>query len=203
MNLTFQHLPFEKLADMAENRLQAVERAAAETHVSACSRCSAQLARVSQTINLMRTDEAEDAPRAAVASVLNMFRARAAAADAAREPSLVQRVLAALNFDSAQLTPAYGVRSGQATARQMLYSAGENDIDLRVQPSGDAWVVSGQVLGQCAGGRIRLEGTSGEAEAELNELCEFTLPALQSGSYTLRLRLDEVEVEVPELRLGA
>ena len=201
MNLTFQHLPFEKLADMAENRLLATERAAAQAHVSACSRCSTQLARIEQTINLMRSDEAEDAPRPALASVLNMFRARTAAA--ASEPSLVQRVLAALSFDSLQASPAYGVRSGQATARQMLFSAGANDIDLRVQPSGEAWVVSGQVLGECAGGSIRLEGTAAEAVAELNELCEFTLPAVPSGSYTLRLRLDEVEVEVPELRLGA
>lgn len=203
MNLTFQHLPFEKLADLAEERLPATERAAAQAHVSGCSRCSTQLARIEQTINLMRTDETEDAPRHAVASVLNLFRTRTAAA-AASEPSLVQRVLAALNFDSMQASPAYGVRSGQATARQMLFSAGENDIDLRVQPSGEAWVVSGQVLGECAGGSIRLEGTAAtEVVAELNELCEFTLPAVPSGSYTLRLRLDEVEVEVPELRLGA
>lgn len=199
MNLTFQHLLFEKLADMAEGRLLASERATAEAHVSGCSRCSSQLARIEQTVNSMRTDEAEDAPRHAVASVLNLFRTRAQAS----EPSLVQRVLAALSFDSTQLTPAYGVRSGQATARQMLYSAGANDIDLRVQPSGEAWVVSGQVLGECAGGSIRLEGTAAQVEAELNELCEFTLPAVPSGSYTLRLRLDEVEVEVPELRLGA
>lgn len=200
MNLTFQHLPFEKLADMAENRLLTSERAAAEAHVSGCSRCSAQLARVEQTITLMRTDKAEDAPRHAVASALNLFRTRTAVAS---EPSLVQRVLAALSFDSTQLTPAYGVRSGQATARQLLYSAGENDIDLRVQSSGEAWVVSGQVLGECAGGNIRLEGTAAQVEAGLNELCEFTLPAVPAGSYTLRLRLNEVEVEVPELRLGA
>lgn len=199
MNLTFQHLPFEKLADLAEARLPADERAAAQAHVSGCSRCSAQLARVEQTINLMRTDDAEDAPRHALASVLNLFRARAQAS----EPSLVQRVLAALSFDSMQATPAYGVRSGQATARQMLYSAGENDLDLRVTQSGEMWVVSGQVLGECTGGNIRLEGTAAQVAVELNELCEFTLPAVPSGSYTLRLRLDEVEVEVPELRLGA
>ncbi|MBD0327236.1 MAG: hypothetical protein ICV68_12440 [Pyrinomonadaceae bacterium] len=200
MNLTFQHLPFEKIADLAEGRLLAAERDAARAHLSGCARCSAQLARLERTINLMRADKTEDAPRDVLSSVLNMFRQRADA----KEPSLVRRVLAALSFDSAQATPAYGVRSGQAAARQMLYSAGDNDLDLRVQPSGDAWVVSGQVLGECAaGGRVELAGADTEIAAELNELCEFTLPAVPSGSYTLRLRLSEVEVEIPELHLRA
>jgi anti-sigma factor RsiW len=133
MNLTFQHLPFEKIADLAEGRLLSAERESAEAHLSGCSRCSAQFAHLGQTISLMRADKAEDAPRDVLSSVVNMFRQRAEA-----KPSLVRRVLAALSFDSAQVAPAYGVRSGQATARQMLYSAGDNDLDLRVQPSGDA-----------------------------------------------------------------
>lgn len=199
MNLTFQHLPFEKLTDLAENRLTGDERTAAQTHLNACSRCSTQFEKVEQTINLMRTDEAVDAPRDVLASTLNLFRARADEG----QPSLARRVMAALSFDSTQLTPAYGVRSGQATARQMLYSAGENDLDLRVTPSGETWIVSGQVLGECAGGRVELAGATGEAAAELNELCEFSLPPVPNGTYTLRLRLSDVEVEVPELQLRA
>jgi anti-sigma factor RsiW len=200
VNLTFQHLPFEKIADLAEGRLLADERDAAQAHLSGCSRCSTQLTQMEQTLNLMRTDAAEDAPRDVLFSVVNMFASRAAA----KEPSLVRRVLAALSFDSAQLTPAYGVRSGQAVGRQMLFSAGDNDLDLRLQPSGEAWVVSGQVLGECTpGGRVELAGTDTKTAAELNELCEFTLPAVPSGSYTLRLRLSDVEVEIPELQLMA
>jgi anti-sigma factor RsiW len=199
MNLTFQHLTFEKIADLAEGRLLTAERESAKAHLSGCSCCSAQFAHLEQTINLMRADKTEDAPRDVLSSVVNMFRQRAEA-----KPSLVRRVLAALSFDSAQVAPAYGVRSGQATARQMLYSAGDNDLDLRVQPSGDAWVVSGQVLGECAaGGRVELAGADTEIAGELNELCEFTLAAVPSGSYTLRLRLSEVEVEIPELHLRA
>jgi anti-sigma factor RsiW len=197
VNLTFQHLTFEKLADLAEGRALEGERAQAASHLSGCPRCSAQFARMEQTINLMRTDEAKDAPRDVLAAVVNMFRSRAAQS----EPSLVRRLLAALSFDSTQLAPAYGVRSGQATARQMLYSAGDNDLDLRLTPSGEAWIVSGQVLGECAGGSVELKGTDTDATVELNELCEFTLPPVASGSYTLRVRLSDVEVEVPELQL--
>lgn len=197
MKLTSQHIPFAKLTDLAEGRLASDERASSLAHVKDCSHCSAQLAQLDQIINLMRTDTMADAPRDVMADALGLFRQRKAAA-----PSLVRRVLAALNFDSLQLTPAFGVRSGQMTSRQLLYTTGENDLDVRVTQSKEAWIVSGQVLGNCAGGRVHLEGTSGAADAELNELCEFAFPPVPAGSYTLRLRLAETEIEVPEIELN-
>ena len=36
----------------------------------------------------------------------------------------------------------------------------------------------------------------------LNELCEFTLAPVVAGIYTLTLRLDDVELEIPELLVG-
>jgi hypothetical protein len=202
MKSIFAHLSFAKLADMVEGRLASDERTASLEHVSACSRCSKELARLEQVIGLMRTDMAEDAPQAVISRAVNLFRSRAAAT--ASEPSLVRRILAALSFDSLQMTPAYGVRSGQLAARQLLYSAGENDLDLRVTPSGESWVISGQVLGaECAGGKVEMEGTSGVTHAELNAQCEFRLPPVPAGSYHLRLRIADTEVEVPELELRA
>lgn len=207
MNLTSQHIPFAKLADLAEGSLPPVERDASRAHLNSCSRCSAQLERVEQVLNLMLTDRAEDAPRDVISRAHGIFARRESSATAATATGLVRRVLAALSFDSAQLTPAYGVRSGQTATRQLLYTAGENELDLRVAPGDDSWVVSGQVLGQeqCAGGEVSLEreGRSAPALTELNELCEFTLPPVPAGSYTLRLRLNELEIEIPDFELRA
>ncbi len=195
------HLPFAKLADLAEGRLSSVERTDALSHLEDCSRCAAKLEKLESVIGLMRRDEALDAPPALVSNVINLFRAR----KASKEPSLVQRIVAALSFDSLQMSPAYGVRSGSAsTARQLLFSAGDYDLDLRVAQSGEAWSVSGQILGkECAGGHIELEGEAAVKRAELNEQCEFTLTALPAGSYKLRLRLPDLEVEIPKLELRA
>ncbi|HEX8852479.1 MAG TPA: hypothetical protein VF754_03280, partial [Pyrinomonadaceae bacterium] len=119
----------------------------------------------------------------------------------------IKRVMAALTFDSAQLAPVFGVRSGQtADARQLLFSAGDTDVDLRLASGGDGWTISGQILGECDGGRVEIESVadSGEAQsarADLNEMCEFTLPPVPSGSYKLRLHFNDLEVEVPELQL--
>jgi len=203
MKQIFKHLPFAEMADLAEGRLTPEARAASLEHVSACSRCSTKLGRLEQVMGLMRADDGADAPPALVSQAVNLFRARAARDTS---PSLTRRILAALSFDSLQMSPAYGVRSGQATTRQMLYSAGENDLDLRVTQSGEGWVVAGQVLGaNCAGmkGEVELQGTSQTSRTELNDQCEFRLPPVGAGSYQLQVRFGNDLIEIPELELKA
>lgn len=197
MSILHKHLKFERLADLAEGRLNKAARAETEAHLNECKLCATELARLEHTIGLMRTDKSVDAPRDVLAHAVNLFQARPAT------KSAVRRVLALLSFDSLQQAPAFGVRSGVAASRQMLYSASANDIDLRVTQSGEAWILSGQVLGECTGGEVELTGESGNANARLNEQCEFSLAPLPTGSYTLRLRLTDAEIEVPEFQLKA
>src|SRR4051812_30297858 len=123
----FNHLPFEKLADLAEGRLSPEERATLQSHISSCSPCAEKLSGLESVIVIMRNDEGEDAPNALISGAINLFRSRSTL----KEPSLSKRIAAALSFDSFQMSPAYGVRSGQTQARQLLYSAGEYDLDLR------------------------------------------------------------------------
>jgi anti-sigma factor RsiW len=203
MRLTPRHIPFARLADLAEGRLSPEEAAEERAHLAACTRCAGQAAQLGHLAALMRADTSEDAPAALVADVVRMFRARRATAES--EPGLLRRLVAALTFDSSSLTPAFGVRSGQAApARQLLFSAGDLDVDLRLAPGPEGWTVSGQVLGPCRGGEAALVAADGStaARAALNELCEFTLlPPTPDGTYALRLRLDGAEVEIPELSL--
>ena len=198
MRLTRHHIPFARLADLAEGRLAAEDERAARTHLADCADCSEQATRLAGLTALMRADATEDAPRDVLMQAVSLFRARRAE----RSPSLLRRVVAALTFDSSTLTPAFGVRSGQAApARQLLFSAGDFDVDLRLAAGGEGWTVSGQVLGPCDGGEVEVEAGARRESAGLNDLCEFTLPPVPEGVYTLRLRVGEVEVEIPELSL--
>ncbi|MGH9932627.1 MAG: hypothetical protein ACREA9_25770 [Pyrinomonadaceae bacterium] len=201
MKTNSQHIPFARLADLAENRASAEERTASMTHVSACSDCAAELQRLGRVLELMRTDTAPDAPRDLLAFARAIFRRP----EGSSEPSLLRRIVAALTFDSSMnLTPAFGVRSGQSASRQLLYSAEGSDIDLRISSQKDQWIVAGQLLGPgCAGGQVEIEGEGQAATAALNDICEFTLPPLPSGSYMLRLRLRDTQVEIPRLELRA
>ena len=198
MSILSSHVPFSKLADLVEGRLEPDEQAQVRRHVAVCPGCAADVGWLESVIGLMRDDQSEEVPSAALARAVRLFRARAARP----APGLLERVQAVLRFDSAQLPLAYGVRGEQPVARQLLFGAGVHDLDLRVAPAGDGWTVSGQVLGSCSGGQAILEGAEGAAQATLNDLCEFTLPVVPSGSYTLLLRLPEAEVEVPGLELG-
>ena len=203
MNIASPHVPFPKLADLIEDRLTPNERAASLAHTSTCAHCREQMAGLTHIIELMRTDTTEDAPSHLIARVMDLFPARNTVEPAAKH-SVWQRISATLSFDSAQLSPAFGLRAAQpAVARQLLFSAGQNDLDLRIAPSGKGWAVSGQVLGECTSGEIELHGAAGQVRTVLNDLCEFTLPPVQTGNYTLRLRLADSEIEVPDLELGS
>jgi hypothetical protein len=112
--------------------------------------------------------------------------------------------VAGLRFDSLGLAPAFGVRSGEPSARQLLFGVEALDIDLRIEPVGQAWVVSGQILGESAGGAwAELEGAANVWWASLSEQSEFTLPPVPAGRYKLIFHLGQIDIEVEELKIGA
>ena len=203
MRLTPEHITFERLADMAEGRLSAEETAPERAHLSTCRRCSTQAAELEHVTTLMRADTSVDAPRDLVFNAIQLFHSRRTES----APGLLRRIVAALTFDSSSRTPAFGVRSGQtAPARQLLFGAGDFDVDLRLAAGEEGWTVSGQVLGPCEGGRVEAFAAGAyesAARASLNDLCEFTLPPVPEGVYALRLRLNDTEIEIPELSLKA
>ena len=203
MSISFDHIPFTHLVDLVEGRLARGERALVEAHVAACPRCAADVAWLERVIGLMRTDDSEAPPRHILAQVRRMF--RAPAEPAAATPR--RRIAAALQVDSARGPLAFGIRTGAAAERQMLFTAAEYDLDLRVAPSGSLWQVSGQVLGtddeqQAPLQTIELHGPAGAVRATLNSLSEFTLPPTPAGSYTLTLHLADIDIAIAELEIG-
>jgi len=190
-----------QLADYVEGNLPLTQRVELETHLAVCSRCSGELAELERLIGLMRADTSEDAPTSVIDRAVRLFRSRTKPKSASSD--FRNRISAVLHFDSIGLAPAFGVRSGKPGARQLLFHAGLDEIDLRIEPAGEAWLLSGQVLGESnAGGIAVLQGAEGTSEAALNELSEFTLPAVPKGVYTLILNLTNVEVEIEELKIG-
>jgi hypothetical protein len=168
-------------------------------HLSTCSQCSNQLESIRQTIALMRSDAAEDAPAALLIYAKNVFPGRGRGA----EPTTVRRVLASLSFDSLTNAPAFGLRSQAAVGRQLIYSAETADIEVRVSPADAEWHIAGQVLGaDCVSGDVELEGASFSASATLSELCEFSFGPVPAGAYTLSVCLPGLLIETPRLELG-
>jgi hypothetical protein len=192
------HISHEKLADLIEGRATLEERTQLMTHISDCHRCGNEYQGLERLIALMGSDNSEDAPRDVISNAINLFRGYLTRG----EPTVLRLLIAALSFDSLNMAPAFGIRSGQAASRQLIYSAQENDIDLRLTFNNEMWVVTGQVLREdCGGGRVEIDGPGGARSAALNESCEFVLPPVPPGNYLLRVSMPDVRVEIPHLEL--
>ncbi len=164
------------------------------THISTCSTCNDTLQQLQELILMMRTDSTTDAPPDVLTSAINIF--------APEKPVPLRRIVAMLTFDSRNASPAFGVRSVLATSRQMLYSAEDIDLELRITVQNDECILAGQVIGEgCAEGLVEISGVAGTSTATLNEICEFTLPPIPVGNYSLTVRMQDREIEIPELEL--
>jgi anti-sigma factor RsiW len=201
MNNYITHIPFHRLVDLAEGRLPPDERERLQAHLAACGRCSREAAEIERLISLMRADTSQDAPRPVISRAVDLFRKSSSSKPAS--PGVKQRITASLRFDSLGLAPAFGVRSGEPSARQLLYSAESHDIDLRIEPAEPAWILSGQVLGEsAAGGLADLQGVERAIQTRLNEQSEFSFPPVPAGTYRLVIDLAGHDVEIDGLKIG-
>jgi hypothetical protein len=111
-------------------------------------------------------------------------------------------IVAVLTFDSRYARPVHGVRSLHTSSRQLIYSAHDTELDLRISVQHDECLLAGQVMrDDCTGGAIEIWNQERSAEVSLNELCEFMFPAIPVGNYSLRVRLPQLEIEIPKLEL--
>ena len=155
---------------------------------------------LNRIIYLMQSDKSFDAPTDPVRWSKNLFRARAV------EPkkSVVERVLAVLQIDLSPNRAAFGERSASASqARQMLFAAGDNSLDLRIKAEKKGFGVRGQILGagfaNCA---VEIFNENDSFEAVANELSEFSFAKIPNGKYKVRLESGDKEITIESFDLN-
>jgi anti-sigma factor RsiW len=190
---------YEQLVDLAEGRLDAGEAARLRALIAADPAAAAELAALTDLIDLMRSDDSVDAPAHVIARAVRLMRPPPVAP--APGAGLLQRIVAVLRGDSRQQPLAAGLRSGQAV-RSLTYSAEAWDLDLQLTPQAGRWQLHGQLLGPELAGVVELSAGAEPLAATINELGEFSLPPVAPGAYTLRLRLGTHEILVAPLELG-
>lgn len=143
-------------------------------------------------IDLMQRDDSIDAPVDSIRWASNLFRTRAA------EPktSFVRKLAAVFQMEIAPNRPAFGERSGSASAaRQMLYRADDHAIDIRVEKAKKGFTVRGQVLGDgFANATVRLFADSLAFEATAGETSEFRFDNIPAGRYELAIQGGAIEI---------
>lgn len=185
------HLSPDQLIAAGEGTLSAESRA----HLTTCDRCTREVAKVSRLLQLMATTDLETPPPQATAAVIAML------PPAAPQPSLLQRLQAFLKLDSGTGSLAYGLRGGQAKSRQLLFSAGPYEIDLRLRAETQGWVLMGQLLGEAEAGIVRLTDGNHTFLSDINIMGEFMFAAVPNGAYTLIVAMTDTELEISHLKL--
>lgn len=206
--MDISHPSFDRLADVAEGLLDVDdERAAILRHLTTCSRCSEDVVWLTHAIELMQGDETESAPEHVVNRAVRLVRQHKNMAINGTSNRLIKQLKACIRFDSANATPAFGLRVGADEAtRQLLFEARPYELELRTRAARGGWLVAGQLLGPAdsvASGEVELIGPDTSVHARMTELLEFSLPAVPAGTYRLKLHLNQgTEIDVPALEVG-
>ncbi len=201
-------IPFETLADLVDGRLSEGEAAEVRRRLAnADQRTQADLAWLQALTTLRRAMPLEAPPERVRETLRTHFRRWA---EGRHRPSLFQRLVAQLTFDS-RLQPALvGARGGPTEPGQLLYTTDRMDIELHLLPAGAGRV---RILGQALArdpdlnvANCAVQLLAGEREIGLtstSQLGEFTFEAVPGGDYRLVLVSEEGEVELEHLDLTA
>lgn len=194
-----KHPEFEKLVRSFEGLLSISEEQEISSHLRACALCGAQARKLESFFGYASADKHEPVSQADTARLLNIFRPEKSASSSENE-SFVERLLANLVFDDWQT--ALGERFVADDSRQLLYRAGQFEIDLRLHFADGKCVVSGQVFPDC--GKLGSAEIFSETTSEkvfLNDYCEFVFPPFQEGIYNFRIDSSGKLIEIENLSL--
>ena len=208
---TSQSPPLEKLLDWLEGRLPPEQaQAVAERLASAGAATGSDLAWLRAFLQASASAKLA-APPARVRDVLRQrFASRALSAYEAH--GFFPRWMAALIFDSHLRPAAPGLRSAttQGRERQLLYATDIAEVVLNLQPgrAGQGWTVSGQLFPSGPAPepphsvQFVREGRS-IALTATDDLGEFTVTNLPSGTYEVVISAADYELVLPPVLLEA
>jgi hypothetical protein len=196
-----EHPEVEAVLLYAEGRADAHTSASVEAHLSSgCASCREAVAFMDDVIGTFRADAALAVPVEVRQSAMELFRSRA------RQPSVLQRLVATLVFDSRMQPAMAGARSAAVGSFHLVYEAPALSIDLACEAVSDQWRVMGQALpvDAAAGAwQVRALGAGGMNEVAADELGIFQLRDLPPGVYTFTLSRGSEEVILPDVSLTA
>lgn len=146
-----EHFSTQNWADFVRNSADRPTASAMQQHLDdACPGCNKSLRLWRFVMDQVKQQSRVAPPESSLRAVNAGFRLRKVIAFPSGKLDL-----ATLQFDSDRLPRVAGVRSGHASARQLLYRSGTICIDMRMQatPGSESFVLVGQLLDSMKPGR--------------------------------------------------
>jgi len=194
-----EHIADEILLDYLEQRGgPATDRKVLAHLATGCSECQENLNYWQKMLNVMQDSTVISTPEPVLNRAFALFEVRETA------PSLRQKVMATLRFDSRVQPELAGTRDGDRTSFKLLFEAPDTRIDLLCERSGLDWSIAGQVLSLETKDylwKVLATGTGKVVRADADMLGEFHLGGLRTGEYDLLLQERNREITLPAIQL--
>jgi hypothetical protein len=198
------HLTYETLLNYMEERLSPQERAAAEAHLApSCESCEQRMAQLRKVLQSVQNDHTTPPP----ASVLKQAMEIPLTKPRPSQPGRWTRLIASLSFDS-HLQLSSTLTRGASRERQMLFTAEQMDIDLKISSGRGGHDVLGQLLGAPQTGEaipvfVSLQSNSGAflKVTETDSQGQFVFREISSGVYDLFFDLETQQIAVQGLQV--
>lgn len=200
---------FEQLLDYIDGRLDRTATESVATHLALdCGHCGGDRSWYQQVKLVAASDDSIEPPPWVLKRALRLFDAPRVRMDVRAR---VGRVVAALVFDSLRRPALAGARSSGLEGRQLLYQAEDYSIDVQVAVSDQRRAeLTGQILRE---GELMFESVGGlqldlmrDGGAILstvtNDRGEFSIPAVDFGSYDLRVDVNEASITIVGLPIA-
>jgi hypothetical protein len=197
--LSAEHISEDLWSDFVEERVNADTAARIYAHLNTgCEKCTGQLARWRRMLATLERSRTPEPPASVFQRAFDLFERPAT------RPSLLERVVASLAFDSRlNMMPAMA-RASTGASFNLVFTAAQTSIYLWCEFDGVRWQVTGQVQAEQANSTFESvlairEG--GKVQTEVDEDGEFRLSDLTSGRYDLVLPGAVQEVFIPAVSL--
>jgi hypothetical protein len=141
-----RHVNAEKLMEYMDGQLTEQARALIDSHLSHCSDCQQTKQELQQFVIWIQSDSSYEPPAEALQWGVNLFQPMLQPAEGAG--SKVRKIVASLVFDTFDEPALAGVRRVGAPPRQLLFRAGDVDVDVKIESmeTNDRISLVGQVL---------------------------------------------------------
>jgi hypothetical protein len=193
-----RHVTVENLIDYIEGQLSDVDKSTLDTHVGSCTECQELKQEFHALIVRLREDAAYEPPAELLQWGINLFQP-------VTQPQGVinglRKFIASLVFDTYEQPMLAGVRRVGALPRQLLFRAGDVDVDVKIESmeANDRITLVGQVLSNTAkffdNTPVKLESHGiVRYRTRTNLVGEFSFDEVPKDTYHLSVDLPEGQI---------
>ena len=191
-----RHLTVENIITYMDGQGTDVEKTTLETHLAGCKECS-ELKQEFQTLMVqLREDSSFEPPAEVVEWGVNLFQPVMKP-----EKGGVRKIIASLVFDTFDQPMLAGVRRVGAPPRQLLFRAGDVDVDVKIESmeANDRITLVGQVLSSATkffdNTPVKLESHGiVRYRTRTNVVGEFSFDEVPKDTYHLSVDLPEGQI---------